>query len=236
MIKTELGRWWHAFFVILQFSYRSVMLRKAGWLGTLIFAGCLLILFPFAFGTETIKRPEIRFGAYWVINEFVVALTVSRLFTSEQEGGALEFLLASRSPRSALLCGKIAFTTLQLLSLQVPITLLWIIFYNVQIETLGDTFRTLLPVCFLFNLGTASVGALISCATSRSLAKEILQPILFFPLQIALLVGSVTLCLRTEADSVLSTLDTSAWWAVIGGFPLIFIGLGFFMAQNLFQE
>lgn len=230
-------RWWHCFLVTLQFSYRSVIVRKASWFGTLVFAGCLLVLYPFAFGTEIIQRVEIRYGAFWIINEFVVALTVLRLFSAEQEAGALELALASRSPRSAILCGKMAFGALQLLSLQVPMTILWFLFYNVPLPLLLPTVKMLLPVCVLFSLGTSSLGALINCVTARSLAREILVPILFYPLQIGLLLASVTICVKNDAaQQFLGAFSEGAWWSILMAFPVIFTSIGFLLGDELLQE
>lgn len=236
---TSLGRrrFWHAFFVVMQFSFRSVSLRKASWFGTLVFAGCLLILYPFAFGSEVIQKGEVRHGAFWAINEFVVALTVGRLFVSEQEGGALEFLLASRTPRSAVLVGKMAFTALQLFTLQVPLTVLWIVFYNVPTESVSALVKVLLPVCVLFNLGTASLGSLITCITARSAAREILVPILFYPLQTSVLLAAVTLCARSDPGlALVGGFSAQAWWTVLAGFPVVFTALGFMLDNALLQE
>ena len=230
-------RFWHTFTMVAQFSYRSVALRKATWFGTLVFAACLLVLFPFAFGTEVIQKGEVRHGAFWAINEFVVALTVGRIFATEQDAGALEFLLASRSSRPAILFGKMAFTAFQLLSLQVPLVLMWIVFYNVPTATLLEQIRTYLPVCVLFNLGTASLGALIACITARSTAREILVPILFYPLQISALLAAVTLCLRSDpAYQLVGGFSESAWWTLLAGFPVLFSALGFMLGDVLLQE
>ena len=230
-------RFWHTFAVVAQFSYRSVALRKATWFGTLVFAACLLVLFPFAFGTEVIQKGEVRHGAFWAINEFVVALTVGRLFATEQEAGALEFLLASRASRASILLGKMAFTALQLLSLQIPLLLMWIVFYNVPLDSLPDQVRTYLPVCLLFDLGTASLGALITCITARSTAREILVPILFYPLQISALLAAVTLCLRSDpAYQLVGGFSEEAWWTILAGFPFIFSAMGFLLGDVLLQE
>lgn len=230
-------RFWHTFFTVIQFSYRSVSLRKASWFGTLVFAGCLLILFPFAFGTEAVTRLDVRYGAFWAINEFMVALTVSRLFSAEQECGALEFLLASRASRASVLLGKTVFTAFQLLTLQVPLLCLWIVFYNIPAESLRLVLGTLIPVCVLFNLGTASLGALITCITARSQAREILIPILFYPLQVALLLGSVTLCFTSDTSTqLLGTFSTAAWWSILGTYPVIFSAMGFLLGDALLQE
>ncbi len=236
-LKLNKARWWQTFFVVLQVSHRSLMYRKAVWFGLLIFAACVLILFPFAFGTDLMSRTDMRFGAFWAVQEFVVALSITRIFTAEMESGALEFWLASRAPRSAILMGKICYTALQMISLQVPMTILWIVFYNVKPEVLQVVLRVLIPVNILFSLGTASLGALIHCVTARSMAREILVPVLFYPLQIALLLASVTLCVKSDtASQVVGAFGAGAWWSILLVTPVIFSGMGFLLDNALLQE
>jgi heme exporter protein B len=239
MIGAALGarRWWHTFLFVTQFSIRGVLVRKASWFGVLAFAACLLILFPFAFGTELLAQGEVRHGAFWAIQEFVVALVVARTFQAEQEQGALEIVLASRAPRSAVLFGKAVFTGLQLVSLQIPLVLLWAVFYNVPSAGFAQNVRFLIPTCLLFNMGTAALGALLSCAVARSQAREILMPILFFPLQLAPLLAAVTLTLRNDTGyEYVGGFADGSWWTVLAAFPVVFFAVGFLLDDVLLQE
>lgn len=231
------ARWWHAFLFVTQFSWRGVMLRKASYFGVLTFAACLLVLFPFAFGTEMIAKGEVRHGAFWAIQEFVVALVVSRLFHAESEQGALEYLLSSRAPRSAILCGKTLFCALQLGLVQVPLIALWILVYNVPFGSVAQNVRHFLPVCALFNLGTSSLGALLSCVVARSQAREILLPILFYPLQLTALLAAVTLMLRNDIGyEFVGGFSESSWWTLLAALPVVFLAVGFLLDNVLLQE
>lgn len=211
-------------------------LRKSSWLGTLVFSGCLLILLPFAFGTAVLKRTDVSLGSLWIIHEFVAALTVSRMFVPELEMNALDLLLSSRSQRSAILMGKISFTAAQIFSLQIPITLFWIVLYHVPENIFFDILPTLIPVYFAFTLGTASLGALVFCLTVRSLARDILQPILFFPLQSALLLASVSLSVGSISTNLIGAFSNAAWWTILLSYPVLLITLGCLLSPILFQE
>jgi len=164
-------RWLNTFFLIFHVSVRSFWIKKSFWLGALIFALCLLILFPFSLGTQVIKRPDVQIGCLWTIMEFVAALCVGRMFATEQEAQALDILLCSRSFRSAILFAKICFTTLFIFSLQIPILFFWLILFNVTIHS----YLNFIVTSFFFSFGSASLGSLIYALTTRSLAKEILQ-------------------------------------------------------------
>ncbi|BBH51898.1 heme exporter protein CcmB [Fluviispira sanaruensis] len=234
--KIDFSNWFSYFIFINKISCRSIWVRKASWFGTLLFAGCLLILFPFGLGTEALQRNDVQIGSLWIINEFIAALVIGRMFSPEQESYALDYLLSSRIPRAALLAGKISFTSLQILSLQIPVTFLWVILYNVQSSILIELLKTIVPVSLIFNLGTASLGALVSCLTARSLAKEILQPMLFFPLQSGLLLAAVSLSLQIGDNVLLGAFSSSAWWTILSAYPILFTALGFVLSNVLLQE
>jgi heme exporter protein B len=229
--------WKRNCWLVFEYSVRSVFLRKASWTGTLAFAACLAILFPFAFGTELIQKAEIRHGAFWAINEFVVALSVARLFTVETEGGILEYFLSTQVHRSALLFGKIFFIVLYLLSIQIPLLLMWIVFYNVPGNVLASLSTTLLPLLLLFNLGTGTIGALLACVTARSTARDILMPLLFYPLQMSILLAAVSLATMSDPGIVmLAGTSDESWWTVMLGVPVLFLAVGVLLSDVLFQE
>lgn len=229
--------WFKSCWLIFEYSARSVFIRKSSWAGTLAFATCLAILFPFSFGTELIQKAEIRHGAFWAINEFVVALTVGRLFTLESESGVLELVLSSGISRSALLFGKIIFVVLYLLSVQLPLLIVWIVFYNVPNAAIGLLLPSVFPLLLLFNLGTGTIGALLACVTARSTGRDLLMPLLFFPLQLSVLLAAVSLATYTDpAVVMLAGTQGSSWWTILLGVPVLFAAVGVLLSQALFQE
>jgi ABC-type transport system involved in cytochrome c biogenesis permease component len=234
--KITFASWFFSFVLVNKISMRSIWVRKASWFGTLVFASCLLILFPFGLGTEALKRVDIQIGSFWIINEFIAVLAVSRMFAPEQESYAMDFLLSSKMPKSSFLAGKISFTSFQILTLQVPVTFFWIILYNVHGNILIELLKIIVPVSLIFNIGTASLGALVSCLTARSLAKEILLPMLFFPMQSGILLAAVSLTMQVGNNSLIGAFSQEAWWTILLTYPLLFTALGFILSNVLLQE
>lgn len=230
------SRWMTTFSLMIRISFQTLLARKASWFAVLIFSACVLVLFPFAFGTEVIKQTEVRFGSFWMVQEFLVALVMARMFSAEQEAGALEFLLSSRAPRQAILFGKMVATVLQLLTLQLPVLVIWMALFNLHPSVFLATAQKVMAVTVFFNLGTAALGATLSCITARSLAKEVLFPVLFFPLQLTILLASVSICLRGESNLVLESISASAWWSFLILYPVCFTSLGLILGDDLLQE
>ncbi|MES2614464.1 MAG: heme exporter protein CcmB [Bdellovibrionota bacterium] len=229
--------WFNIFSLVFTVSVRSFWIKKSFWIGIIIFALCLLILFPFSLGTQVIKRPDVQIGCLWAIMEFVAALCISRMFTTEQEANALDILLCSRSSRWAILFAKICFTALLIFSLQIPILFFWMFFFNVDFFSITTFVLNLFFPSIFFSFGSAAIGAFVYGLTVRSLAKEILQPILFFPLQTALLLASVSISLSANSlDSLSSAFGQQAWWTILVLYPVIFSTLGWIFSFMLLEE
>lgn len=223
-----------SFFLAFRSSWQCLWARKAAWIGILVFSVCVLLIFPFAFGTEEIKRHVIRTGTFWAVNEFVVALTLGRLFVHELENGMLDYFHAARISKPGYIFGKVFFGLTELITLQIPLLFFWIVFYNVP-NPLAQI-SELMRILFLFDLATASVGVMIAAVVARTVAKEILQPILFYPLQFTVLLASVTLSLANDPDQVMTTLSYDAWWAVLILNPVVFLAVGGLLSNHLLQD
>lgn len=230
------ARWLKIFFLIHKLSFRSLMVRKVSWFGTLLFACCLLVMFSFSLGTPLLVRNDVRVGSFWAIAEFVCALTIGRMFFAEQESFALDFMLAANAPRSAIFLGKVFFTALLILSFQCCVAVFWAFLYNISFSDVCLLFFTLVAVSFFFAFGTAALGALVCALTAKSVGKEILQPLLFFPLQSGILLAATTLCMQSVQMESAGALSTQSWWAILFFYPILFSALGCVLSSVLLKE
>jgi heme exporter protein B len=221
---------------VLQTSARSFWARKSAWFGVLIFGVCLLVLFPFSFGTDLIKGEAVRIGTFWMIQEFLVALVITRIFAHETEHGAIELFLQPRFSKVALIAGKVLFTVFQLLTLQLPLFVVWWALYELPVDQTRALVQVLLPAVVLFDIGTAVLGVMLNALTARSLGREILVPILFFPLQIAMLLAAVQLTMLDPLLIPKGGFTTAAWWTILGGFPVILGCVAVLLQSALFEE
>jgi ABC-type transport system involved in cytochrome c biogenesis permease component len=114
---------------------------------------------------------------------------------------------------------------------------MWIVFYNVPGNVLASLSTTLLPLLLLFNLGTGTIGALLACVTARSTARDILMPLLFYPLQMSILLAAVSLATMSDPGIVmLAGTSDESWWTVMLGVPVLFLAVGVLLSDVLFQE
>ncbi len=222
------------FFLVIRINFQIFMARKSLWLSLFLFSLVLLTVFPFAFGTEMLKRFEIQIGSYWIIQEFVVSLLVLNMYKFETESGIFDLYNSTRASKFALFFGKIIFTWLQILSVQMPLLLFWIIIFNPDISILLHILPTLITASCVFAFTSSLLGGFLYSITRISQLKEVLQPLLFFPLQSASLLASVGVCLKSQ--SVQSMLEWSAWWNILLVYPVLFIGLVLLIGDAFLEE
>ncbi len=231
-------RWWvRSFLLVFKSSFRSFWIRKSFWFGIFVFSVCLLILFPFALGTEFIQKLPVQLGCFWAIMEFVAVVSLGQCFYFEYEAMMLDVFLTSPMPKSTLFIAKIAFLTVQIFSLSLFVFLFWSILFHVQAIHSVTNLVCFLLLTFLFSVSSASLGVVVHGLTSRSLAKEILHPILFFPFQTGVLLGVSSLSLSCLGFAPLSAVwGQATWWTLLFVYPTIFITLAFLLAPIFFEE
>jgi ABC-type transport system involved in cytochrome c biogenesis permease component len=226
--------------LILSISLRSIWLRKAQW-GVSLFLGLsLLVLFSFALGPEVIRtQPEVMFGVLWAVYALCTLLLIGKLYGPEWEYRALEGWLAGGLSRPGIFLGKVAFVTIYLLSLQVVLTFFWIMLYGVDrlipVFSFDFLWRYSLA-CLAFSVGSGVIASFVYSLTLRSLAKELLQGVLFFPLHGMLLLAALQVCVLPYGSRLVGSFHEGAWWTILGLYPVVFGVLGLLLSSVLFEE
>ena len=154
------------------------------------FAILLLVIFNFAFSLST---ELIKFAApaiLWVSFTFAGVLGLSRSFAIEKEGNSIMGLLLTPVDRSVLFFGKMIGNFIFVMIVELIILPLFSLFFNFSFS------GVLLPLLLVMALGTigfVSVGTLFSAVALNTKLREVLLPILLFPIVIPVIVSSVKL-------------------------------------------
>ena len=182
------------------------------------FAILLLVIFNFAFSLST---ELIKFAApaiLWVSFTFAGVLGLSRSFAIEKEGNSIMGLLLTPVDRSVLFFGKMIGNFIFVIIVELIILPLFSLFFNFSFT---DIILPLLLVIILGTIGFVSVGTLFSAVALNTKLREVLLPILLFPIVIPVIISSVKLTGSIiEGDSIL--FNDSALQILIS-FDLIFI-------------
>jgi heme exporter protein B len=204
---------------------------KANFNAVLFLAALMLLMFGFALGPDSASLRTAAAGIVWLTILFSGNLAFHRSYQVELEGGALETLLLYPGARSSIFLGKLianlVFVLLVLLAL-IPIA---IVLYDIPV---GPSVPLLFVVIFLGTFGFVTLGTFYASMASRSRAREVLLPLLLFPMLVPVLLASV------EATSALLQGDpmgeAGRWIRLLVSFDVIFLGASILAFGAVIEE
>lgn len=169
-------------------------------------------------------------GLLWVTFVLAGVLGLGKAFSQEKENGCMDGLLLTPLPRGLLYLGKMASTTVFLLGMLVLLLPLCALLFQVR---LGDAWLPLAGVLLAGALGFSALGTLLGGVTSSLRGKEILLPILLFPLLMPLVLVVVHLTAAILAGEPLSA--QAGWLQLLGAFDVIFLIVSYLVFEFVME-
>lgn len=203
--------------------------RSREMLGSM-FLFCLLVLLVFSFSFDLrIEQPTtVAPGILWVAISFAGMLGLARSFVLERDQGCLDGLLLCPMDRSVLYVGKL-LSNLIFISLAEAVLLpLYLALFNLPFQAL------LLPVIVLGTLGFSAVGTLLSAMTVHVRAREVMLPILLFPIVLPVLIAAVRL--TAGIMDAQPWPEIRRWMQLLVGFDVLFIALSYMVFDYVVEE
>jgi heme exporter protein B len=190
----------------------------------------VILIFNFAFDLRAENQKTLAPGVLWVAIAFAGMLGLSRSFILEKDRGSMEGLLLTPVDRSAIFLGKMLGNLIFIGVVEVIILPIFIVLFNLAAEHLP----LLVGVVILGTIGFAGVGTLFSAMAVHTRAREVLLPILLFPVVIPVMLASVKLT-AAVLDGV-PFADVQNWFSLLVGFDLIFLALSFILFDYVMEE
>jgi heme exporter protein B len=188
------------------------------------FSIVILLLFSFSFDLGPEETREISGGLLWLCFSFAGALVFNRGFAREMPNECLDALLASPLTAASLVLGKAITSALLLLIVEAVSFFVFGIFYDTN--WLKQPW-TLLVVCALATWGISIVGSVFGALTINLRLRELMLPVLIYPLLLPLLIAAIEL-----TNLVLSNQPASfLWLRVLLVFDIIFTCLAIALAE-----
>ena len=182
----------------------------------LVFGLMLVVVFNFALSVTPQRVTTVAPGILWASFAFAGVLAMSRAFAREREQGGLDGLLLTPVSRDAIFLGKAAAIFLFMLLVE---AILLPIFAGLM--GFSAVSFTLLLTIVLATAGFALVGALFAAIAVQTKSREILLPVLFFPVILPVIVGAVqSTKLAIGGESVVGI---GHWLPLIGAFDAVFL-------------
>ncbi|MEX2143397.1 MAG: heme exporter protein CcmB [Anaerolineales bacterium] len=152
----------------------------------LVFALLVILIFNFALELDARARSELSSGVLWATFAFAGTLGLNRSMSIEKNGQAIDGLLLAPVDRSAIYFGKMLGNMFFMLIVALLTLPAYGILYNVNLFNGG-----LLLVILLGAWGYSSIGTLLAAMAMQARSRELLLPVLLFPLLIPVLVSAV---------------------------------------------
>ena len=209
----------------LRAEFRSRELFSA----MLVFSLLIILIFNFALDLDIKTRQSVTAGVLWATFAFAGTLGLNRSMAIEKDRGCLDGLLLAPVDRSAIYFGKVISNLAFMLIVEMIVLPLYSVLYSVNLFQPG-----LLLVILLGSIGYVGVGTLLAAMSVQTRTRDILLPILLFPVVIPVLLAAVK-----ASSGFLTGVDPSEILFPIGllvSYDIIFIAIAFMVFDTVVEE
>ncbi|HXE79959.1 MAG TPA: heme exporter protein CcmB [Vicinamibacterales bacterium] len=199
---------------------------------TMFFAVSCVLVFAFALVRDGRAVVDAAAGILWIAIAFAGTLALGRTFERERYADTLRALMLAPADRPAIYVGKLTAVLAMLIAVEVILVPLVALLFQAQL------FACPLPLVLLLLLGTtgfAAVGTLFAAMLVRARSRDVLLPVLLYPITVPVIIAGV----RGTAALVAEPADlamTQFWIALLAFFDLVFIVLSLWMFEPLMTE
>jgi len=195
----------------------------------LVFSLLIILIFNFALELDVKTRQSVTAGVLWATFAFAGTLGLNRSMAIEKDRGCLDGLLLAPVDRSAIYFGKVISNLTFMLIVELIVLPVYSVLYGINLFQPG-----LLLVILLGSIGYAGVGTLLSAMAVQTRTRDILLPILLFPVVIPVLLAAVKassgFLANAEWSEILLPLN------LLIAYDVIFIALAFMVFDNVVEE
>jgi heme exporter protein B len=209
----------------LRAEFRSRELFSA----MLVFSLLIILIFNFALELDVKTRRSVTAGVLWATFAFAGTLGLNRSMAIEKDRGCMDGLLLAPVDRSAIYFGKVISNLIFMLIVEVIVLPVYSALYTINLFQPG-----LILVILLGSIGYVGVGTLLSAMSVQTRTRDILLPILLFPIAIPVLLAAVK-----ASNGFL----TGAEWAeillplnLLIAYDVIFIAVAFMVFDYVVEE
>jgi heme exporter protein B len=197
----------------------------------IFFALATLLLFSFAVGPDTKVLARNAGGYLWLALLFASVLALGESFRVEQENLTLDGLRLAPADARAIFLSKALGNALLLMLLGAILIPVMVALYGVNVAMgLGSFAATVTLGC----MAISAPGTVYSAIASNARARDVLLPLLLFPLIIpALLAAAKATSLVLQGDPMN---QLGSWYGLLIGFNLIYWGLGFLLFPRVIED
>ena len=221
---------WRRVRAIARKDLTTELRAKAGFNGVVALGITILVLLGLALGPDAQALRNAAVGAVWLATLFSGVLAFNRSFQVELETGALEPLLLYPGPRWTIFAGKL-LSNLLFVTLMVAIVVsAGVVLFGVRIPT---GWPALLGVLALGIVGLVLLGTFYASMASRSRAREVLLPLLLFPMLVPVLIAATTASKALLGADLMH--EAGAWIRLLAAYDVVFFIATFIAFEHVIE-
>ncbi|MEX2177151.1 MAG: heme exporter protein CcmB [Gemmatimonadaceae bacterium] len=221
---------WRRVRAIAKKDLTTELRAKAGFNGVASLGVTILVLLGLALGPNADALNRAAVGAVWLATLFSGVLAFNRSFQVELESGALESLLQYPGPRWTIFAGKLLANLLFVTLMVTIVVAVGIVLFGVRIPA---AWPSLVGVTALGIVGLVVLGTFYASMASRSRAREVLLPLLLFPMLVPVLLAATTASRALLGADLMH--EAGAWIRLLAAYDLIFLIATFLAFEHVIE-
>lgn len=197
------------------------------------FAVACVLVFSFSLVTDGRAPEGVAAGVLWVGVAFAGTLSLGRLFERERAHDTLRVLLLAPIERPAVYLGKL----LAVVMLMSAIAALLLPFTGLLFDQAVTRAAGWLAVVLVAGIvGFAAIGTLFAAMLGRSRSRDVLLPVLLYPMAVPVLIAGVraTSALLDAAGPDVET--ARLWLGIIAAFDAVFVTLALWTFEAVMEQ
>ncbi len=201
--------------IIMAKDLRAELRTKEAVNASLAFAVVILVLFNFAFDLDDPSTRMIVGGLLWLVFAFAGTLVLNRSFARELPNDCLDALVAAPVSGATLFLGKALANYLLVLAVELVSLPVFGVFYNVWFP-----FGQMFIILALGTWGVTVIGTLFSALTVNIRLREVMLPMLTYPMLVPALMAAMVLTADLAAGTAIWNQQT--WLKLLVGFDVLY--------------
>jgi heme exporter protein CcmB len=199
---------------------------------TIFFAVACVLVFAFGFVREGRAVTDAAAGILWIAIAFSGTLALGRAFERERQNETLRALMLAPVDRPALYVGKLLGVLILLALVEVVLVPLVALMFQAPL------FQHIWLTAGLLSAGTlgfAAVGTLFAAMLVRARSRDVLLPLLLYPMTVPVLIAGVrgtAALLQADVDEPMARV----WLAMLAFFDVVFITLALWTFEPVMSE
>ena len=199
---------------------------------TLFFAVSCVLVFAFGFVREGRAIEHAAAGILWIAIAFSGTLALGRAFERERQNDTLRALMLAPVDRPALYVGKLVGVLVLLGAVEAVVVPIVALMFQARLFAHPFLMAGLL---IAGTVGFAAVGTLFAAMLVRARSRDVLLPVLLYPITVPVIIAGVrgtAALLQADVDLPMAR----AWLSMLVFFDVVFITLSLWTFEPLMTE